>query len=133
MFLSGFTLTLHGDGCPPQVPARSRGHHTLSIKGYMLSPFSCVQFFATPWTIAHQAPLSMGFSRREYWNGLPYPYSRDLPETWTESMSLTSLVLASKFFTTSTTWEAFYKGFNSKYFRLCGPRSKWNLTMYVFM
>ena len=33
---------------------------------------SCVRLFATPWTVAHQAPLSMGFSRQEYWNGLPF-------------------------------------------------------------
>ena len=36
-------------------------------------PFSCVRLFATPWTVAHQTPLSMGFSRQEYWNGLPFP------------------------------------------------------------
>ena len=35
--------------------------------------------FATPWTIAHQAPLSMEFSRQEYWNGLPFPTPKDLP------------------------------------------------------
>ena len=35
--------------------------------------FSCVRLFATPWTIAYQAPLSMGFSRQEYWSGLPFP------------------------------------------------------------
>ena len=35
--------------------------------------------FATPWTVAHQAPLSMGFSRQEYWRGLPFPSPRDLP------------------------------------------------------
>ena len=34
---------------------------------------SCVRFFATPWTVAYQAPLSMGFSRQEYWSGLPFP------------------------------------------------------------
>ena len=34
---------------------------------------------ATPWTVAHQAPLSMGFSRQEYWNGLPFPSPGDLP------------------------------------------------------
>ena len=34
---------------------------------------SCVQLFATPWTVAHQAPPFMGFSRQEYWNGLPFP------------------------------------------------------------
>ena len=40
---------------------------------------SRVQLFATLWTIAHQAPLSMGFSRQEYWSGLPFPSQRDLP------------------------------------------------------
>ena len=40
---------------------------------------SCVQLFATPWTLAHQAPLSMGFSRQEYWSGLPFPSPGDLP------------------------------------------------------
>ena len=39
----------------------------------VLSRFSCVRLFATPWTIALQAPLSVGFSRQEYWNGLPFP------------------------------------------------------------
>ena len=34
---------------------------------------SCVQLFATPWTVIHQAPLSMGFSRQEHWSGLPFP------------------------------------------------------------
>ena len=34
---------------------------------------SCVQFFATPWTIAYHAPPTMGFSRQEYWSGLPFP------------------------------------------------------------
>ena len=38
-----------------------------------------VQLFATPWTIAHQTPLSMGFSRQEYWSGLPFPSPGDLP------------------------------------------------------
>ena len=39
----------------------------------ILSCFSCVRLFATPWTVAHQAPLSMGFSRQEYWSGLLFP------------------------------------------------------------
>ena len=38
--------------------------------------FSCVWLFETPWTVAHQAPLSMGFSRQEYWSGLPFPSMR---------------------------------------------------------
>ena len=44
----------------------------------MLSCFSRVQLFATPWTAAHQAPLSMGFSRQEYWSVLPCPSPGDL-------------------------------------------------------
>ena len=38
-----------------------------------------VRLFATPWTVAHKAPLSMGFSRQEYWSGLPFPSPGDLP------------------------------------------------------
>ena len=41
---------------------------------------SRVQLFATPWTVAHQAPPSMGFSRQEYWRGLPFPSPGDLPD-----------------------------------------------------
>ena len=39
---------------------------------------SCVRLFATPWMVAYQAPLSMGFSRQEYWSGLPFPSPGDL-------------------------------------------------------
>ena len=46
-----------------------------------------VQLFATPWTVAHQAPLSMGFSRQEHWSGLPFPAPGDLPDPGTEPMS----------------------------------------------
>ena len=67
---------------------------------------SHVQLFAIPWTVAHQAPLSMGFSRQEYWSGLPYPPPGDLPNPGIEPVSLTSLALAGGLFTTSTTWEA---------------------------
>ena len=40
---------------------------------------SCIWLFATPWTIVHQTPLSMGFSKQGYWGGLPFPTSGDLP------------------------------------------------------
>ena len=56
--------------------------------------------------VAHQAPLSMGFSRQEDWSGLSPPPPGDLPDPGTESTSLTSSALAGGFFTTSTTWEA---------------------------
>ena len=44
----------------------------------MLSCFSCIGFFAAQWTGAHQGPLSMGFSRQEYWSRLPFPLPGDL-------------------------------------------------------
>ena len=53
----------------------------------VLSHFSCVWLFATPWTVAHQAPLSMGFSRQEYWSGLPCSPPGDHPNPGMESKS----------------------------------------------
>ena len=60
----------------------------------MLSPFSRSQLLATPWTVAFQAPLSMRFSRQEYWSGLPCPPPGDLPGPGIESVFLTSPALA---------------------------------------
>ena len=71
----------------------------------MLSCFSCVRFFVTPWTVAHQAPLSMGFSRQEYWSGLSCSPPADLPNPGIEPESLASPTLAGGFFTTSATWD----------------------------
>ena len=56
----------------------------------MLSHFSHVQLFVTPLTIAHQGPLSMGFSRQKYWSGLPFPDPGALPDPGIEPTSLTS-------------------------------------------
>ena len=72
----------------------------------MLSHFSHVQLFVTPWTVACQAPLSMGFSKQEYWSGLPCPPPGDLPNPGTEPESLMSPALAGGFFTTNAAWEA---------------------------
>ena len=58
---------------------------------------SRVQLFATLWTVAYQVPLSMGFSRQEYWSGLPFPSPGDLSDPWIEPASP---ALASEFFTT---------------------------------
>ena len=49
--------------------------------------FSRVRLFATPWTVAHQAPPSMGFSRQEYWSGLPFPSLGYLPDPGIEPRS----------------------------------------------
>ena len=75
----------------------------------LLSPFSHVRLFATPWTVARQAPLSMGFSRQEYWSGLPFPSPGDLPDPGIKPVSLASPVLAGRFFTHWATWEASHK------------------------
>ena len=72
----------------------------------MLSRFSHVQLFATLWTVAHQALLSMGFSKQEYWSGFPFPTPGDLLYPAIELTSLVSAALAGRFFTPSTTWEA---------------------------
>ena len=69
----------------------------------MLSRFSCVQLFVTLWVIAHQAPLSVGFSRQEYWSGLLCPPPGDLPNPGIEPESL---ALTGRFFTSSVTWVA---------------------------
>ena len=62
---------------------------------YVLSCFSHFQFFVSPWTVAHQAPLSMGFSRQEYWSGVPCPPPEDLPnpgiKPWSPALQVSSL------------------------------------------
>ena len=63
---------------------------------------SRVRLFATPWAVARQALLSMGFPRQEYWSGLPFHPPGDVPDPGTEP---TSPALAGRFFTTSATWE----------------------------
>ena len=72
----------------------------------LLNCFSRVLLFVTPWTVAHQAPLSMGFSRQEYWSWLPLPAPGGLPYPGIKPTVLTSPALAGRFFTTSATWEA---------------------------
>ena len=59
----------------------------------------CVLFFATPWTAARQTPLSMGFSREEYWSRLPFPSPGDLPDPGIEPASLVPSTLTGWFFT----------------------------------
>ena len=69
-----------------------------------LSRFSRVRLFVTLSTVAHQAPLFMGFSRQVYWSQLPGPSPGDLPDPGIKPTSLTSPALAGGFFTTSATW-----------------------------
>ena len=70
------------------------------------SPALCVGLFVTLWTVTRLASLSMGFSRQEYWSGLPCPPPGDLPNSGFEPESLISPALVGGFFTTIATWEA---------------------------
>ena len=59
----------------------------LEVKWSEVKLFSCVQLFATPWTVAHRAPLSIEFSRQEYWSGLPFLPPGDIPHPGIEPRS----------------------------------------------
>ena len=72
---------------------------------YVLSCYSHVQLFATLWTAAHQAPLSMRVSRHEYWSGLPCAPPGDLPDPGIQLFLLCLLHWQVVFFTTSIIWE----------------------------
>ena len=76
------------------------GNRTLpsTLHVCVLSHFNHVWLFVILWTL-HQAPLSTGFSRQEYWRGLPFPYLEDLPDPGINPVSLTSLAFAGEFFT----------------------------------
>ena len=78
----------------------------ITVQFSSVQSLSRVQLFATIWTVAHQAPLSMGFSRQEHWSGLPFPSPGDPPDPGIEPMSFTSPALAGRFFATSATWKA---------------------------
>ena len=66
---------------------------------------SCVRLFVTPRTVAYQVPLSIGFSRQEYWSGLLFPSPGNLPNAGITLASLSSPALTATFFTTCATCE----------------------------
>ena len=80
-----------------QCRLRSTGQALVSVLGH-------VRLFLTPWTAADWVPLSVGFSRQEYWSGLSFPLPGDLPNPGIQRMSPASSVLAGGFFTKSATW-----------------------------
>ena len=75
-------------GQKPRLPQR-----WLKVK---VKSLSCVRLFATPWTVAYQAPPSMGFSRQEYWSGLPFPSPGDLPHPGIKSPAFQADALTSE-------------------------------------
>ena len=93
----------------------------------MLSHSVIANSFVTPWTVAHQAPMSMGFSRQEYWSWLLFPPPGDHPDPGTEPPSLVSPALAGSFFTTAPPGKPFHTG---KQANILGVRghlwSTWN-------
>ena len=72
----------------------------------VLSRFSRVRLFVTPWTVACQAPLSKGFSKQEYWSGLPCAPPGDLPHPGIKPVSPYISCIGRGFFITRATWEA---------------------------
>ena len=97
--IGGSTSILFLDNCGHSFkPHQSSTSGCLSKISYNLC--ACA-LFVTPWTVARQAPLSMGFSRQEYWSGLPCPPPGDLPNPGMEPTSLVSPALAGGFFTTA--------------------------------
>ena len=63
----------------PKNKIKQQKRKNLGLSLLHAQSLSCVQVFTTLWTVDNQAPLSMGFSRQEYWSGLPFPYPRGLP------------------------------------------------------
>ena len=100
--------------CPPlQVGNRTTSLNENACEGQnrefgigRVCMLSHIRFLVTPWIAAHQAPQSMGFSRQEYWSGLPCPPLGDLLHPGIKPASLMSLALAGGFFATSIIWEA---------------------------
>ena len=109
-FHSGFSVTSYGKIQRNLWPTQTIWHTFFEnwlccrpfVGACVLRRFRHVQLFASLCPIAHQTPLSMGFSRQEYWSGMPCP-PWGLPDPGIETAFLMSLALAGRFFTTSTT------------------------------
>ena len=99
---------------PELVPDNIKLFLNSTVHACMLS---CVQLFVTRWTVTHQTPPSMGFSRQEYWSGWPCPPPGDLPDPGIELVPPMLPALAGKFSITSATWES----------------RSWTITMKIIM
>ena len=95
----------------------------LLLKWSEVNSVSRVRLFATPWTVAGQAPLSMGFSRQEYWSGLPFPSPGDLPnpgtEPWSPAWQADALSSEPPGNSSSTSFKIFY----IQLFQHCFPKN----------
>ena len=104
---TGQARTVLAASAHPELKVWSKVNPGKRMPVRMLSP---VRLFTTLWTVAHQAPLSMRFSRQEYWSWLPCPSPGHLPNPGIESRLLTSPALTGRFVTTGATWEAQERG-----------------------
>ena len=86
-----------------KIKQNPKGYTSDNVNSECVCVLSCVQLSATPWTVARQVPLSMEFSRQEYWSGLPFPIPRNLSIPGIKPMSL---AVAGGFFIINATWEA---------------------------
>ena len=107
-----------------------RSHSILMLLLFILNAvcaqlLSCVQLFGTPWTVARQAPLSVGSSRQEYWSRLPFPPPGNLPDSGIKPLSLESSELAGRFFTTWATREAQWSWISCNISTFCRNLSVW--------
>ena len=106
--MSGATIHSGPLGDGDTAVTKTYNDHDLTGRAYyvcVLVTQSCLTL-CKPMDLAHQAPLSMGFSRQECWSRMPCPCPEDLPKPGIEPVSLTSLALAGRFLTTSANWEA---------------------------
>ena len=94
-------LSLHSSSGPTHTPVKITHEMSQITTCIHAKLISHVRLFVTPWTVAHQAPLSMGFSRQGYWSGLPFPPPGNLPHAGIKPASLESPALAGRFFTTA--------------------------------
>ena len=83
-------MAVHSNILAWKIPRTRETDELQSMLLQLLSHFSRVQLFLTLWTVTSQAPLSMGFSRQEYWSGMPCPPPEDLPNPTIEPKSLLS-------------------------------------------
>ena len=116
-YWSGLPFPSPGDLPDPGIKPRSPALQILYGLSHLGSPFylcaqslSCGWLFSAPWTVAHQAPLSMELSRQEYWSGLPLLLQGIFLNQGLLNLCLASPELAGRFFTTGATWEGQWFG-----------------------
>ena len=123
---AGGAGSVSGQGAKIPHALRPNNQNIIKQKQYFnkFNVLSCVQLFAILWTVAYQAPLSMGFSRQEHWSGLPFPPPEDLSDPRIEPTFPVFLSLAGRFFTTEPPWK--HNRFNKDFKMIIITWRNWN-------